>query len=148
MSPPNPVTLAFRFAATHIKQLCYEQLYRSNMGRLPPDAKTLELREILAAGGVPAITVADAMVRNLAMAAVVNHPERPDSHIFVEREDGLAHCMVCGGAEASLPIDCPNEKMSDEKAEGVQHGTLNYIDGEWFKGRTVNYHFIPTEPLE
>jgi hypothetical protein len=44
---------------------------------------------------------------------------------------GLLLCVVCGGAEASLPKDCPGVRMTGVEEDMVQDGTLNYINGEW-----------------
>lgn len=44
---------------------------------------------------------------------------------------GLALCETCGGAEASLPTHCPQQKMSVELADAVQDGELDFIDGRW-----------------
>lgn len=44
-------------------------------------------------------------------------------------EGGLALCEVCGGAEASLPTDCPGRKMTVTEADNVQAGNVDFIDG-------------------
>jgi len=46
-------------------------------------------------------------------------------------EGGLAYCTTCGGAEASLPTECPGVKMTDEQEEAVQAGRLDYSRGRW-----------------
>lgn len=46
-------------------------------------------------------------------------------------EGGLALCKVCGGAEASLPTDCPGYLMRDVVSTGVQFGELDYL---WRRG--------------
>lgn len=43
----------------------------------------------------------------------------------------LSHCTVCGGAEASLPKDCPGVSMSSDQQDAVQAGRLDYIGGIW-----------------
>jgi len=43
-------------------------------------------------------------------------------------EGGLSSCTVCGGAEASLPTDCPGIKMTDTQQDAVQAGDLDYRD--------------------
>lgn len=52
-------------------------------------------------------------------------------HKYYEREDGLAHCMICGGAEGSLPKECPGVKMTERELDAVYEGSLNFINGEW-----------------
>lgn len=54
-----------------------------------------------------------------------------NDHDCFDREDGLAHCKICGGAEASLPTNCPGTRMSEEIADEVQAGKLDFIDGKW-----------------
>jgi hypothetical protein len=60
-------------------------------------------------------------------------PAAPLPHVPYERErdDGLVHCKVCGGAEASLPTHCPGERMSEETESDVQNGLTDYRDGQW-----------------
>ena len=52
---------------------------------------------------------------------------------------GIAACRVCGGAEASLPRECPGAKMSPEDQEAVQDGNLEFMHGRWWapKGRAL-----------
>jgi hypothetical protein len=47
------------------------------------------------------------------------------------REDGLAVCLTCGGAEASLPTDCPGRRMTAEEQDDVQAGVRDYRGGGW-----------------
>ena len=51
-------------------------------------------------------------------------------HQLHDREDGLHHCMVCHGAEGSLPTECPRRAMSEPEQEAVQRG-WDYKDGTW-----------------
>lgn len=44
---------------------------------------------------------------------------------------GLALCVTCGGAEASLPTHCPGEHMDSIMATSVQEGLMDYHDGAW-----------------
>lgn len=44
---------------------------------------------------------------------------------------GLSLCTVCGGAEASLPTDCPGYRMNEYQDKSVQDGSLDFIDGSW-----------------
>ncbi len=42
-------------------------------------------------------------------------------------------CGVCGGAEGSLPSECPGTKMSNETSELVFKSTLDFKDGHWMR---------------
>lgn len=44
---------------------------------------------------------------------------------------GLGWCIVCGGAESSLPTECPGKRMGPEIEEAVSKGTMDFIDGAW-----------------
>ncbi len=55
-------------------------------------------------------------------------------HKLHDREDGLAHCMVCNGGEGSLPSDCPGYRMPAETEEAVYAGILDYQNGQWVAG--------------
>lgn len=46
-------------------------------------------------------------------------------------DGGLALCVRCGGAEATMPRDCPGRPMNREQKEFVQAGLLEYT---WRKG--------------
>lgn len=46
-------------------------------------------------------------------------------------EGGLFSCTVCGGAEASLPTDCPGVRMGRWAQDEVQAGRLNFREGQW-----------------
>jgi len=50
-------------------------------------------------------------------------------HTFENREDGLAHCLVCGGAEGSLPTRCPGKKMGATTIEAVYRERLDFNTG-------------------
>jgi energy-coupling factor transporter ATP-binding protein EcfA2 len=54
-------------------------------------------------------------------------------HKFANREDGLYHYLVCGGAEGSLPTDCPQVLMTADQRDAVYSGKLDHIDGTWFE---------------
>lgn len=41
-------------------------------------------------------------------------------------EGGLALCTTCGGAEGSLPTDCPGERMHELVENEVYAGNLDY----------------------
>lgn len=53
------------------------------------------------------------------------------AHRFFEREDGVQHCRVCGGIEASLPTHCPGRLMTSGERDGVQYDGLNFAGGKW-----------------
>jgi hypothetical protein len=55
----------------------------------------------------------------------------PEDDRCVVCEGGLADCSVCGGAESSLPADCPGKRMSDGTIALIAAGELDYKDGEW-----------------
>jgi len=44
-------------------------------------------------------------------------------------EGGLAHCTVCGGAEGSLPTDCPGVRMSYVQQDLVYEGKIDFRVG-------------------
>lgn len=46
---------------------------------------------------------------------------------------GLFTCTVCGGAEGSLPTDCPGRRMDESEERAVYAGTLDYLvsEGGW-----------------
>jgi hypothetical protein len=46
-------------------------------------------------------------------------------------DGGLALCTVCGGAEASLPHECPGYRMTADQEDAVQAGTLDFRNGDW-----------------
>jgi len=41
-------------------------------------------------------------------------------------------CAVCGGAEASLPKECPGERMDVLTEAAVQCGGMDFYRGEWW----------------
>lgn len=41
-------------------------------------------------------------------------------------EGGLSFCDNCGGAEGSIPTDCPQRDMTQEEWEAVYRGELDY----------------------
>lgn len=58
--------------------------------------------------------------------------ERPRCPIH---EGGLASCTVCGGAEGSLPKDCPGVSMTPEQEDAVYDGNLDFVNGVWVELR-------------
>lgn len=52
-------------------------------------------------------------------------------HLYEDREDGLGNCLVCGGAECSMPTDCPGERITPDQADAICDGTTDYWSGVW-----------------
>lgn len=46
---------------------------------------------------------------------------------------GLALCTVCGGAEASLPSECPGRMLNEFELWDIQRGAVDYKHGGFFK---------------
>lgn len=46
-------------------------------------------------------------------------------------EGGLALCTTCGGAEASMPTECPGRKMTADESDNVQAGNIDYRNGRF-----------------
>ncbi len=46
-------------------------------------------------------------------------------------EGGLSSCVTCGGAEASLPSHCPQQRMDGVQQMLVQQRVADFRDGEW-----------------
>ena len=46
-------------------------------------------------------------------------------------EGGLAACTRCGGAEASLPTDCPGTRLTEMQETLIMRGRLDYT---WRRG--------------
>lgn len=44
---------------------------------------------------------------------------------------GLALCTVCGGAEATLPYECPGVRMTADQELDVSNARRDFIAGEW-----------------
>lgn len=44
---------------------------------------------------------------------------------------GLTLCTVCGGAEASLPTECPGRRMTLEEQDNVQAGNIDFKGGHF-----------------
>lgn len=53
--------------------------------------------------------------------------ERPHCPIC---DGALASCTVCGGAEGSLPTDCPGHRMTAQQMEAVYAAALDFRDDE------------------
>jgi len=56
-------------------------------------------------------------------------------HTYADREDGLAQCTVCGGGEGSLPIECPDARMTADENDAVYAGRLEYARCRWWAPR-------------
>lgn len=48
-------------------------------------------------------------------------------------DGGLCVCIICGGAEVELTIDCCGRRMSIEEKDDVSCGLLNFKDGKWIR---------------
>jgi hypothetical protein len=46
-------------------------------------------------------------------------------------DGGLTRCTICGGAEGSLPTECPGTSMSPEIEQLVYSGKLDFKDNSW-----------------
>lgn len=47
-------------------------------------------------------------------------------HMLEYTDSGLAMCRVCGGAEGSIPDDCPGEYMCHEVQDLVYEGEVDF----------------------
>lgn len=48
-------------------------------------------------------------------------------------EGGLGWCETCGGAEGSLPTDCPQQPMDWDTAQQVYEGLIDHRAGRWVR---------------
>lgn len=49
-------------------------------------------------------------------------------------QGGLAYCVVCGGAEGELTIDCCGRRLSEEVRHKVFYGEVDYTRSQgWFR---------------
>jgi hypothetical protein len=46
-------------------------------------------------------------------------------------DGGLSVCSVCGGAEGSMPTECPGFMMSPVEAQAVYKGEIDFRNGAW-----------------
>lgn len=53
------------------------------------------------------------------------------AHTIELTEGGLSFCPLCGGAEGSLPAECPKARMHPLEEQRVYAGGLNFIKGRW-----------------
>ncbi len=49
----------------------------------------------------------------------------------VEGMEGVSWCPVCGGAEGSLPSECPGARMPRLLEQRVYAGSLDFAGGRW-----------------
>ena len=49
----------------------------------------------------------------------------------------LAWCMTCGGAEGSLPTECPGVRMTGAQGDAVYDGELDFVGGRWVEKERV-----------
>ena len=50
----------------------------------------------------------------------------PYEHRLENREDGLSHCMVCGGGEGSMPTLCPGRRLTSAETQDIYAGALDF----------------------
>ncbi len=46
-------------------------------------------------------------------------------------EGGLQSCIVCGGAEITLPTECPGRWMTDALMDKVRDKIIDFNGGVW-----------------
>ncbi len=46
-------------------------------------------------------------------------------------DGGLSHCLRCGGAESSLPKECPGRHMVQKEIDMITAGHLDFVGGKW-----------------
>jgi len=52
--------------------------------------------------------------------------DAPHSILDGNGEVALGLCRVCGGAEGTLPTDCPGRRMSAEEENAIYNGLLDF----------------------
>ena len=52
-------------------------------------------------------------------------------HELCDRDDGLAYCQICGGAEGTLPTDCPCYKIPEPMQLLVWGGKIDFVVDKW-----------------
>jgi len=63
---------------------------------------------------------------------VVNVGAEPNrGHVWDPKHE-LAVCLVCRGAEGSLPFQCPGAAMTTEQQDAVYAARLEYMRGQWW----------------
>lgn len=61
-------------------------------------------------------------------------------HKLHDREDGLHHCRVCNGAEASLPVNCPGRRMTSAEEAAVWDGYTDFVGGALVRAEVFALH--------
>lgn len=54
---------------------------------------------------------------------------KPYEHMLEERDDGLDLCLVCGGAEGSMPTKCPGHRLMGVTLEDIYAGRSDFDTG-------------------
>lgn len=44
---------------------------------------------------------------------------------------GLSLCTICGGAEGSMPTECPGRPLTMKEDDDIYNGKLDFINGGW-----------------
>ena len=52
--------------------------------------------------------------------------DAPDDILDMNGEVVLALCRNCGGAECSLPTNCPGRKLTPEEEDDICNGKLDF----------------------
>jgi hypothetical protein len=50
-------------------------------------------------------------------------------HKLDKRDDGLTHCLVCGGGEGALPTSCPGRRLTPDELDRIYKGELDFDRG-------------------
>lgn len=65
----------------------------------------------------------------------------PAKHMMQDRLHATPICTVCGGCGASLSQECPGHFLSEEQAQELTLGTLDYRDRRWVQVANSAYAF-------
>jgi len=68
-------------------------------------------------------------------------------HEFYDRDDGLAHCKICGGAEGSLTTACPGRRLAASMDDAVYAGDFDFNGASWVAGAKECMPGRPVSPL-
>jgi len=72
-----------------------------------------------------------------------------DGRSCVYCDGGLASCTVCGGAEGTLPSECPGKLLDEKQEKLIYAGKLDFRDGRWREepsmGVSSHYNLPPGE---
>lgn len=47
----------------------------------------------------------------------------------LDPDSELSHCVICNGAEGSLPTRCPGRRLSPEDSDAIYAGQLDFDRG-------------------